>query len=105
METPNSTNGSDLCEFTPGSPLSKWTTVFQAVFLVLSLAASLFLNGSFTIIVLAQKTLHQKEIMLNLVLTVSTICFSVICYVPGIVSVINGEWPFGKPFCYVIGTI
>ena len=105
METLNSTNGSDLCEFSPGSPLSKWTTVFLAVFLMLSLAASLFLNGSFTIIVLTHKALHQKEMVLNLVLTISNICSCAISYTPSIASVINGAWPFGKSFCYVIGTI
>ena len=107
METfDNATNGSGICEFTSGgSPLSAWLIAIQAVFLILSLLALLLLNVSYTVVVIIHKALHQKEMMINLVFTISNICTGVVGYIPGIASVINGGWPFGKSFCYAVGTI
>ena len=42
--------------------------------------------------------------MINLVLTASNICAVVVAFLPNIAALINGGWPFGKPFCYAIGT-
>ena len=97
MEAFNSTNGSDHCEVTSGST---WLTVFQTVFLILSLLGSLLLNASFTIVVIIHKALHQKDVMINLVLTVSNILYSVVTNVPSIV--IHGGRSLGIPACYTI---
>ena len=105
MEALNDTNVTDICVFTSGSPLPTWLIVFQTIFLVLVLLLTLFLNVSFTIVVIIHKELHQKEMMINLVLTASNICTVVIGNIPNIAAVINGGWPFGKPFCYAIGTV
>ena len=104
MEALNGTNVTNICVFTSGSPLPTWLIVFQTIFLVLVLLLSLLLNVSFTIVVILHKELHQKEMMINLVLTASNICAVVIAFLPNIAAVINGGWPFGKPFCYAIGT-
>ena len=104
MEALNGTNVTDICVFTSGSPLPTWLIVFQTIFLVLVTLLSLLLNVSFTIVVILHKELHQKEMMINLVLTASNICGAVFVFLPNIASLINGGWPFGKPFCYVIGT-
>ena len=97
---------SDPCEFTPGSPFSTWLTVFQTVFLILSLLASILLNASFTIVVIMYKALrHQKDTLMNLALTVPNICSSIVGTIPTIASMIDGKWPLGKPFCYAIGTL
>ena len=73
--------------------------------MILSLLASLLLNASFTIVVIIHKELHQKDAVVNLVLTVSNICYSIVRCIFYIIAVINGEWPLGKPSCYVVGTI
>ena len=105
MESLNSTNASNVCEFNPVSSLSKGSSVFQAVFLMLSLVVSLLLNASFAIIVIIYKELHQKEMIVNVFLAISNIGRSVAANTTSIASVINGGWPFGKPFCYATGTI
>ena len=101
MDTSNSTNYSDLCEFFTATPFSTWLAALQVTFLVLSLLASLFLNASFTIVVIIHKALHQKGEVINLVLTVSNICYSVVRFV--FETMISGGWTFGRPFCYAAG--
>ena len=98
-------NGSNICEYTPGSPLPTWMAALQTIFLVSVFIVSLILNVSFTAIVIVHKTLHQEDIMLNLVLTVTNICFSALSNIPNIASVLNGGWPLGKVVCYVDGTV
>ena len=105
MEAFNGSNNSDVCEYTPGLPLPTWMTALQTIFLVSVFIVSLILNVSFTAIVIVHKTLHQEDIMLNLVLTVTNICFSTLSNIPNIASVLNGGWPLGKVFCYVDGTM
>ena len=105
MEAFNGSNNSAICEYTPGSPLPTWMTGLQTIFLILVFIASLILNVSFTAIVIVRKTLHQEDIMLNLVLTVTNICFTALSNIPNIASVLNGGWPLGKVFCYVDGTV
>ena len=83
-----------------GSSFSRRYSIQVLVFLL-----SLLLNVSFTIVVIIHKELHQKEMMINLVLTASNICTVVFTFLPNIATVIYGGWPFGKPFCYVIGTV
>ncbi|KAL5502586.1 hypothetical protein EMCRGX_G009386 [Ephydatia muelleri] len=80
-------------------------TALQTIFLVSVFIVSLILNVSFTAIVIVHKALHQEDIMLNLVLTVTNICFSALSNIPNIASVVNGGWPLGKVFCYVDGTM
>ena len=105
MNASNSFNLSDRCEFISGLKFSTWLTVLQITFLMPSLLASLILNASFTIVVIIHKALHQKDEVMNLVLTVSNICYSIVRCIFYTVAVINGEWPLGKPSCYVVGTI
>ena len=106
MDGLNTTNGSvDGCEFTSGSPLSAWLAPLQVVFFILTLFLSLLLNIPFTIIVIIYKSLHRKEIMICLGLTISNICYSVVANISRAVSVINGGWPLGKQFCLAIGTV
>eukprot|EP00731_Ephydatia_muelleri_P006392 Em0003g640a len=105
MEAFNGSNNSDICEYTPGSPLPTWMAALQTIFLVSVFIVSLILNVSFTAIVIVHKALHQEDIMLNLVLTVTNICFSALSNIPNIASVVNGGWPLGKVFCYVDGTM
>ena len=100
----NATNGSGICEFTSESPLPAWLIAMQAVFLIPSLVALLLLNVSYTVVVIIHKALHQKEMMISLVFTISNICTGVVTYIPSIASVINGGWPFGKSVCYAVGT-
>lgn len=97
MSTFNTTNGNvDACEFNPA---------LQAIFLVLSLFALLLLNVPFAIIAIMHKSLHQKNTMITLVLTIFNICYSVFYNIPSIASVASGQWPFGEPFCYASGTM
>ena len=106
MNTSYGTNYSDNCEFTTVSPLEKRLMVFQTVFCILSLLSSLLLNVSFTVIVVVHRALReQKELIICLVLTVSNICFSSIFSAFYLPSVINGEWPIGRTWCGVVGTI
>ena len=106
MDTSNSTNYSDLCEFFTASPFSTWLAALQVTFLILSLLVSLFLNASFTIIVIIHKELHQKNAVINLVLTVSDICYSVVRFVFEITPVISeGRWTLGTQSCYAAGAI
>ena len=101
----NGSNGSvDICEFTAGSPLSTWLAVLQVMFLILSLFLSLLLNITFTIVVIIYKSLHQKEIIICLGLTIPNICYSVVTNIFRIAAVINGSWPLGKKFCQAVGT-
>ena len=103
----NTTNYSDICEFASVSaPLATWLTIFQATFCILSLSSSLLLNVSFTVVVIIHRALRdQKELVMCLVLTVSNICYSVIFSTFYLASLIYGEWPLGKTWCYVDGTI
>ena len=106
MSAFNISNGSDdVCEFTSGSPFPTWLTKLQTIFLILSLFSSLLLNAPFTLVVIISKLFQQRDAMISLVLTISNICYSVITNIPSMASVINGQWPFGKPLCYTIGTI
>ena len=116
MDTSNNTNYSDIYEFLSStslsteiiyrlSLLSTWSSVLQVAFMILSLLASLLLNASFTIVVIIHKVLHQKEAVINLVLTISDICYSVVRFVFAIVPVISGRWTFGRPFCYAAEAI
>ena len=103
----NATNYSDICEFTTVSaPFATWLTAFQVSFCILSLSSSLLLNVSFTVVVIIHRALRQqKELIICLVLTVSNICYSVIFSTFYLASLIYGEWPLGKTWCYVDGTI
>ena len=105
MEASNNTNGSDLCEFISGSQLSTWLTVFQTIFLILSFLASLLLNASFTFVVIIHKALHQKDVMINLVFTVSNILYSVVTNIPTISLVIHGGRSLDIPACYTFETM
>ena len=105
MDTFNSSNGSDACEFTSGYPLSTWLTALQVIILTLSFFSSLLLNIAFAIIVVMYKSLHQREIMICLTLAISNICYTFVAEVSRIAAVINGGWPLGKQFCLAIGTV
>lgn len=86
----HATNGSNRCTFNLVDRISDTVA-----------SASLIVNASFTIVVISYKALHQKDMILNLVLTVSNLS--------SVDSVINaGEWPSGKAVllcCYAIGSI
>ena len=76
------------------------------MFCILSLLSSLLLNVSFTVIVIVHRALReQKELIICLVLTVSNICYSVLFSTFFLASVFKGEWPIGKTFCSVVGTV
>lgn len=103
MDAVNETNGSDVCEFTTGKPIPTWLTVLDSLFLITVLCISLLLNVSFTIVVVVSKSLHHMEMVNNLILTVSNICYSIVANTSSFAAVTSGGWPFGKPFCYVAG--
>eukprot|EP00731_Ephydatia_muelleri_P001979 Em0001g1979a len=104
MSAFNRNNGSvDFCEFNPELLLPTWLTPLQLIYLILSLFSSLLLNASFTIIAIMYKPLHQKDTMINLVLTISNICYNVVANIVSIASLTSGRWPFGKSLCYVSG--
>eukprot|EP00731_Ephydatia_muelleri_P013477 Em0007g787a len=76
-ETRFNVSAIDVCTFTNGSPLSTALTSFQGSFLIVTLIASIVVNVFFTVVVISQKTLHQRDLVLNMLLAVLHIIIGV----------------------------
>ena len=92
-----------MCTFTKGSPLPTALTVFEGAFLVLTFAANMVVNVLFTVTVVTQRALHQRDLVLNMFLAVLHIVYGFVANATHLTSLITGVWVFGKPACYIEG--
>lgn len=93
----------DVCTFTNGSPLPTALTAFEGVFLIVTFIAGTVVNVLFTVVVITQKALHQRDIVLNMLLTVLHIINGFVSNLTHLVSLVTGNWVFGMPACYLVG--
>ena len=93
----------DVCTFTNGSPLPTALTSFQGSFLIVTLIASIVVNVFFTVVVISQKALHQRDLVLNMLLAVLHIIIGLVANLSHLISLITGSWVFGMPACYLVG--
>eukprot|EP00731_Ephydatia_muelleri_P013474 Em0007g784a len=95
----------DVCKlkFTTGSPLPMALTAVESVFLIATFIAGIVVNVFFTVVVISQKTLHQRDLVLNMLLAVLHIIGGLVANPTHLISLITGSWVFGMPACYLVG--
>ena len=94
----------DACTFTTGSPLPISLSVFEGSFLVLTFIASLAINVLFSVLVVTQRSLHQRDLILNTLLAVLHVAYGFVANMTHLAALITGSWVFGKSACYVEGS-
>eukprot|EP00731_Ephydatia_muelleri_P013463 Em0007g773a len=102
-ETRFNVSAIDVCTFTNGSPLPTALTSFQGSFLIVTFIASIVVNVFFTVVVISQKALHQRDLVLNMLLAVLHIIIGLVANLSHLISLITGSWVFGMPACYLVG--
>ena len=93
----------DVCKFTTGSPLPTALTAFESVFLIATFITGIVVNVFFTVVVISQKALHQRDLVLNMLLAVLHIIIGLVANLSHLISLITGSWVFGMPACYLVG--
>ncbi|KAL5509512.1 hypothetical protein EMCRGX_G004901 [Ephydatia muelleri] len=77
---------------------TSFTTVASSVSTIASSTTScIVVNVFFTVVVISQKTLHQRDLVLNMLLAVLYIIIGLVANLSHLISLITGSWVFGMP--------
>lgn len=82
-----------------------WLRSYHGICLVILLSATVLGNSSLLVLVLSNKTLQYRSVLVSLSLVVADLLMTVTWSTQGLANIIAGSCPFGEVGCSVLGTL